>query len=164
MSSANETTPSRRAYVWFHPFIDYVPYSPLYPVHHRFYPFKTRFCDFLTSDGQSWSTICEQISLKKKNAQPRIFTLDFRQSMMLLFTHSQRVSYQIQSETLILTVLWSTRGLIVVKWIERGQRFNIMYFIDEIISELIRNIKRTWKFLDKRWYRLHLDNARPHTS
>jgi hypothetical protein len=66
MSSANETTPSRRAYVWFHPFIDHVPYSPLYPVHHRFYPFKTRFCDFLTSDGQSWSTICEQISLKRR--------------------------------------------------------------------------------------------------
>jgi hypothetical protein len=32
----------------------------------------------------------------KKDAQPKMFTLDFKQSMVLLLTHSQRVSHQIQ--------------------------------------------------------------------
>jgi AraC-like DNA-binding protein len=76
----------------------------------------------------------------------------------------QRVSHQIQSEKLMLTVLWSTRGPIVVGWMERGQSSNTTYVIDEIVSELVRNIKRTWTFPDKRWYRLHLDNARPTTQ
>jgi hypothetical protein len=64
----------------------------------------------------------------------------------------------------MLTVLWSARALIVVKWMGRDQHSNQMYFIDEIIGELVPNIKRTWHFPDKRWYRLHLDNARPHNS
>jgi histone-lysine N-methyltransferase SETMAR len=76
----------------------------------------------------------------------------------------QRVSHQIRSEKLVLTMLWSTRGPIVVKWMGLGQRFHSTYFIDEIVSESVPNIKRTWNFPDNRWYRLHLDDARPHNS
>jgi hypothetical protein len=51
-----------------------------------------------------WSDFSE-----RKDTQPRTFTFDFKQSMMLLLTYSQRVNHQIQSEKLILIVLWSTR-------------------------------------------------------
>jgi hypothetical protein len=47
---------------------------------------------------------------------------------------------------------------------ERGERFNTTCFINEIINELVPNLKRRGGFPDKRWYRLHLDNARPHNS
>jgi histone-lysine N-methyltransferase SETMAR len=76
----------------------------------------------------------------------------------------QRVSRQIRSEKVMLTVFWSTRGPILVKWIERGQRFNTTYFINEIINDLVANLKATDTFPKKKWYRLHLDDARPHTS
>ena len=45
-----------------------------------------------------------------------------------------------------------------------GHRFNTMSSINEIIHELVANLKATAKFPDKKWRRLHLDNARPHTS
>jgi hypothetical protein len=61
----------------------------------------------------------------------------------------QRASHQIQTDKLMLTVLWSTRRPILVKWMERRQRFNTTYFISEIMSELVRNIKRTWNFPGK---------------
>jgi hypothetical protein len=60
----------------------------------------------------------------------------------------QRVSHQIQSEKVILTVLWSTRGTILVKWMERSHQFNTTYFINEIISDLVANFKATGKFPD----------------
>jgi hypothetical protein len=47
---------------------------------------------------------------------------------------------------------------------ERGHRFNTAHFISEIINGLATSLKATWKFPDKKWYRLHLDNVRPHTS
>jgi histone-lysine N-methyltransferase SETMAR len=76
----------------------------------------------------------------------------------------QRASHQIQSEKLMLTVLWSTKGRFVVKWMERCERFNTRYFINENINELAVNLKRRGEFPDKRWYRLHLNNARPRNS
>jgi hypothetical protein len=39
-----------------------------------------------------------------------------------------------------------------------------MYFIKAIINELVTNLKATWKFPDKKWYHVHLDNAWPHIS
>jgi hypothetical protein len=47
---------------------------------------------------------------------------------------------------------------------ERGQRFNTTDFINEIINDLVANLKAMDTFPDKKWYRLDLDNARPHTS
>jgi hypothetical protein len=46
---------------------------------------------------------------------------------------------------------------------EQGRRFNPTYFINEIINDLVANLKATGKFPDKKWYRLQLDNAQPHT-
>jgi hypothetical protein len=47
---------------------------------------------------------------------------------------------------------------------ELDHRFNTRYFINEIINDLVANLKATGTFPDEKWYRLHLDNARPHTS
>jgi hypothetical protein len=47
---------------------------------------------------------------------------------------------------------------------ERSHRVNITYFINEIINELMTNLKAARKFPDKKWDRLHLDNVRPYTS
>jgi histone-lysine N-methyltransferase SETMAR len=76
----------------------------------------------------------------------------------------QRVSRQIRSEKVMLAVFRSTRGPILMKWMERVQRFNTTYCINEIIHDLVANLRPTDTFPDKKWYRLHLDNARPHIS
>jgi histone-lysine N-methyltransferase SETMAR len=47
---------------------------------------------------------------------------------------------------------------------ERGQRFNTTSFIKEIINDLVANLKATYPIPDTKWYRLRLDNDRPHTS
>jgi hypothetical protein len=76
----------------------------------------------------------------------------------------QRISRSIQSEKFLLTVLWSTRGPLVVKWMERGQCFNSAYFCGVVINELVKKLKTMRYFPRKNWYHLHLDNARPHVS
>jgi hypothetical protein len=76
----------------------------------------------------------------------------------------QRVSRQIESDKVMRTVFWSTRGTILVKWMEQGHQFNTTSFINEIINDLVADLRATHTFPDKKWYRLHLDNARPHNS
>jgi hypothetical protein len=63
----------------------------------------------------------------------------------------QRVSHQIQSEKVMLEMLWSTRGPVLVKWMERGHRFKTTYSINEIIHRLVTNLKAKGKFPHKRW-------------
>jgi histone-lysine N-methyltransferase SETMAR len=95
------------------------------------------------------------------------FCLDYSSDHILTCRSNdipQWVNHQIQSEKQMLTVLWLTRESMVVKWMRRCQYFNTTYLIDEIISESMRNIKRMWNFPDKRWYRLHLNNARSYNS
>jgi hypothetical protein len=48
--------------------------------------------------------------------------------------------------------------------VERGERFNTTWFLNEIISELVASLKRRGEVSDRGWYRLHLDNARSHNS
>jgi hypothetical protein len=55
-------------------------------------------------------------------------------------------------------------GSIFVKQMELGHRFKIAYFVNEIINNLIANLKITGKFPDKRSYCLNLDNARYHIA
>jgi hypothetical protein len=55
-------------------------------------------------------------------------------------------------------------GPTVVKRMGRSRRFNTTSFINEMISELVRDLKRTGKFPAKRGDRSHLDNAKRHTS
>jgi hypothetical protein len=95
------------------------------------------------------------------------FDLDYSSHHIWTCAHdnvSQRVSHQIQSEKVMLTVFWSTRGLIIVKWMQQDHRFNTTYFIKEVINDLVANLKATGAFPDKKWHRLHLDNPRPGTS
>jgi hypothetical protein len=47
---------------------------------------------------------------------------------------------------------------------EWGQRFNTTYFTNQILNDLAANVKATYPFPDKKWHRLHPNNARPHTS
>jgi hypothetical protein len=51
-----------------------------------------------------------------------------------------------------------------MKWMERRHRLNPMYFISEIINELITNPKAMETFPNTKWHWLRLDNARIHTS
>jgi hypothetical protein len=101
----------------------------------------------------------DQISLTLKNEQHIWFYLDYSSGHIWTYAIDdapQRVSQQIQFGKLSLTLLWSTRGSIVVKWIERRQRFNTTYFINEIIRELVKNLKATGRFqtrdgIDRIW-------------
>jgi hypothetical protein len=72
----------------------------------------------------------------------------------------QRISHQIQSERLRLVMLWSTRGLIIVKWMEQDYNFNITYFINEIVNEWVINLKTTGNFTSRKWYRFRLNSSR----
>jgi hypothetical protein len=47
---------------------------------------------------------------------------------------------------------------------ERCHQFNITYFVNEIIDDLVANLKATGTFPDKKWHCLHLNDARPHMS
>jgi len=55
-------------------------------------------------------------------------------------------------------------GPLVVKWLPVGDRFNTTYFINEIINALVETLKERGEWKERKWYRLHLDNARPHNS
>jgi hypothetical protein len=72
----------------------------------------------------------------------------------------QRIGHQIQSERMRLVMLWSTRGLIVVKRMEQDYNFNLTYFINEIVNEWVINLKTTGNFTSRKWYRFRLDSAR----
>jgi hypothetical protein len=48
----------------------------------------------------------------------------------------------------MVTVLWSIGEALVVKWMEPGHRFNPTYFPDEMINELVGNLKALGKFQD----------------
>jgi hypothetical protein len=47
---------------------------------------------------------------------------------------------------------------------KRSRCFDTAYFINVIIDESVTNMKTTVKFPDKKWRRLHPDNAQPHSS
>jgi hypothetical protein len=95
------------------------------------------------------------------------FHLDYERDHVWAYATNdvpERANHQIRSEKLMLTVLWSTRGPFVVRWMKLGHRLNTTHFINEVTNELVTSLKALGKFPDKKRFRLHLDKARLHTS
>jgi hypothetical protein len=142
MFPVNEIMSSRRTHAWLHPFIDHVPYSPLRPAHHRLYSFETRFWDFLTSDERNRTTICDQISLEGKMLSPW-YSRSTSSSLWCYCLHILKCVLLDQG-----IQVWTRnhcRPVMLRTALDRQSRrwypvCYTTYFIDEIISELVRNI------------------------
>jgi hypothetical protein len=63
----------------------------------------------------------------------------------------------------MLTIVWNPRGFHLIKVIEKGRKFNAVYYIAEILEPLSqrRSIKAAG---NERKVLVHADNACPHTA
>jgi hypothetical protein len=73
----------------------------------------------------------------------------------------EREGHTIQSKKFMLTIVWNSRGLRLIKALEKGRKFNTGYHIAEIFEPLSQ-----WRAIEaagnERKLLVHADNARPH--
>jgi hypothetical protein len=98
---------------------------------------------------------------------PDIVTLD--ESWFYLHTDQpdaeipERERHTVQSQKLMLTIVWNPGGFHLVNILPKGFKFNASYYVTQILDPLSK-WRRTQVGRTNRKLIVHADNARPHTA